>query len=162
MNTHSTNGHRSNSRSSHTNGMHDSTSRSRRRKVLVIGLDGATFDLIKPWVDMGYLPTLARLLREGAHGELSSTIPPMTAPAWTSFSTGVNPGNHGLYDWIARDEGTYSFSPTTALNCKAPTIYSLLSDAGRRVCTLNVPMTYPPLPVNGAVISGLPAQSERM
>ncbi len=128
-------------------------------KVLVIGLDGATFDLIKPWAAAGYLPTLHRLLQEGAHGTLQSTVPPMTGPAWTTFATGVNPGKHRLYDWIARDEGSYAFSPVTALDCAAPTLYTLLSQAGRRVCALNVPMTYPPTPVNGVMVSGLPAPS---
>jgi predicted AlkP superfamily phosphohydrolase/phosphomutase len=126
-------------------------------KVLVIGLDGATFDLIKPWAEQGHLPTLARLLEEGAHGSLHSTLPPMTAPAWTSFATGVNPGKHRLYDWIAREPDSYRFQPVTSLDCKAPTIYSLLGDAGREVCVLNVPMTYPPLSVNGVMISGMPA-----
>jgi predicted AlkP superfamily phosphohydrolase/phosphomutase len=130
-------------------------------KVLVVGLDGATFDLIKPWVEAGYLPTLRRLMAEGAHGSLRSTVPPMTGPAWTSFATGVNPGKHRLYDWIARDAGSYTFSPVTALDCAAPTIYTLLSQAGRRVCALNVPMTYPPTPVNGLLVSGLPAPSTK-
>jgi predicted AlkP superfamily phosphohydrolase/phosphomutase len=128
-------------------------------KVLVIGLDGATFDLIKPWAADGYLPTLDRLMREGAHGTLRSTIPPMTAPAWTSFATGTNPAKHRLYDWIAREPGSYRFSPVTAVNGTAPTIYTLLSRANRRICTLNVPMTYPPVPVNGLMVSGLPAPS---
>lgn len=126
-------------------------------KVLVIGLDGATFDLIKPWVDQGFLPTLRHLLDTGAHGSLRSTLPPMTAPAWTSFATGVNPGKHRLYDWIAREAQSYRFTPVTALDCRAPTLYSLLSQTGRRVCTLNIPMTYPPLPVNGLMVAGLPA-----
>jgi predicted AlkP superfamily phosphohydrolase/phosphomutase len=131
-------------------------------KVLVLGLDGATFDLIKPWAAAGYLPTLKRLMEEGAHGSLRSTTPPMTGPAWTSFATGVNPGKHRLYDWIARDEGRYTFSPVTALDMEAPTIYTLLSEAGRRVCALNVPMTYPPTPVNGVMVSGLPAPSTKV
>lgn len=130
-------------------------------KVLVVGLDGATFDLIKPWAAAGYLPTLNHLMSGGAHGALRSTIPPMTAPAWTSFATGTNPGKHRLYDWIAREPDSYHFSPITALDGTAPTIYTLLSQAGRRVCSLNVPMTYPPTPVNGVMVSGMPAPSTR-
>jgi predicted AlkP superfamily phosphohydrolase/phosphomutase len=130
-----------------------------RGKVLVIGLDGATFDLIQPWAVGGYLPTFSRLMDQGAHGRLRSTIPPMTAPAWTSFATGTNPGKHRLYDWIAREPESYRFSPVTGLDGKAPTIYTLLSQTGRRVCTLNVPMTYPPVPVNGVMVSGMPAPS---
>jgi predicted AlkP superfamily phosphohydrolase/phosphomutase len=131
----------------------------RAGKVLVIGLDGATLDLIKPWAAEGSLPTLSRLMRDGAYSTLHSTLPPMTAPAWTSFATGVNPGKHRLYDWIAREPGSYHFSPVTALDATAPTLYTMLSQAGRRVCTLNVPMTYPPTPVNGLMVSGLPAPS---
>lgn len=126
-------------------------------KVLVIGLDGATFDLIKPWAAEGRLPTLARLMREGAFGELHSTIPPMTGPAWTSFATGVNPGKHRLYDWVAREPDSYQFLPVTALDAQAPTLYQLLGGRGRRVTVLNVPMTYPPVPVNGLLVSGMPA-----
>lgn len=128
-----------------------------KAKVLVIGLDGATFDLIGPWVAAGRLPTLARLMTTGVHGPLQSTFPPMTGPAWTSFATGTNPGKHGLYDWIARQDNSYRFGPVTALDGKRPTLYGLLSAAGRRVCVFNVPMTYPPTPVNGLMISGMPA-----
>ena len=128
-------------------------------RVLVIGLDGATFDLIKPWAEEGHLPTLGRLLANGAHGSLRSTVPPMTGPAWTSFATGTNPGQHRLYDWVARKPDSYEFLPVTALDCKAPTLYQLLSQAGRSVCALNIPMTYPPLQVNGVVVAGMPAPS---
>ena len=143
-----------------TNGVHangNGNAAAPKARVLVIGLDGATFDLIKPWAAEGRLPTLARLMDGGAHGSLHSTIPPMTGPAWTTFATGVNPGKHDLYDWIAREAGTYHFLPTTALDCKTPTVYELLSQVGRSVCVMNVPMTFPPKPVNGVVVSGLPA-----
>lgn len=134
----------------------------RPNRVLVLGLDGATFDLIRPWVAAGHLPTLGRIMAEGAQGELRSTVPPMTGPAWTTFATGVNPAKHGLYDWIGRDAGTYRFSARTALDCKSPTLYQRLSRAGRRVCVLNVPMTYPPTPVNGVLVSGMPAPSTKV
>ena len=128
-------------------------------KTIVIGLDGATFDLIKPWAAEGYLPVLNRIIQDGAHGELASTVPPMTAPAWTTYATGCNPGKHRLYDWIAREPDSYRFTPVTALDGKAPTIYSLLSNYGRKVVSLNVPMTYPPTPVNGVMVSGMPTPS---
>ncbi len=75
-------------------------------KLLIIGLDGATFDLIQPWAQEGKLPHLARLLEEGVHGTLRSTIPPMSPPAWTSFVTGKNPGKHGIFDFTARQPGS--------------------------------------------------------
>ena len=128
-------------------------------RVLVIGLDGATLDLIRPWARSGQLPVFQKLMEEGSYGELRSTIPPMTAPAWTSFMTGKNPGQHGLYDWIYRRDGSYGVSSVTAGHCTEPTLWSLLSAADRRVCVFNVPMTYPPHPVNGLMVSGLPAPS---
>jgi predicted AlkP superfamily phosphohydrolase/phosphomutase len=115
-------------------------------RIFVIGLDGATFDLVGPWAREGKLPTLHR---------------PMTGPAWTTFATGKNPGKHGVYDWIYREQGSYDVSPTTAQHCQASTLWSLLGRAGKRVCVLNVPMTYPPQPVNGVLISGLPAPSRK-
>ena len=134
----------------------------KKYKVMVIGLDGATFDLLRPWAEQGFLPTIRSLMVEGAWGELRSTIPPMTAPAWTSFATGKNPGKHGLYDWIYRHQASYDVSPLTAEHNRQPTIWSLLSDAGRRVCLFNIPMTYPPQPVNGILISGMPAPSTKV
>jgi predicted AlkP superfamily phosphohydrolase/phosphomutase len=122
------------------------TAGERPRRVLVIGLDGGTFDLIEPWAASGDLPALGKLMRDGSFGRLRTVIPPMTAPAWTSFGTGTNPGKHGLYDWIARKAGTYRFLPVTALDCRVPTMYQILSQIGRRVLAMNVPMTYPPFP----------------
>ena len=98
-------------------------------------------------------------MRDGAYGSLNSTVPPMTAPAWTSFATGVNPGKHRLYDWIAREPDSYRFTPVTALDGTAPTLYSMLSGYGRRVVALNIPMTYPPQEVNGVMVSGMPTPS---
>jgi len=86
----------------------------------------------------------------------------MTAPAWTSFATGKNPGKHGLYDWISRQRASYDVSPLTAQHITEPTLWSLLSYSNRRLCVFNVPMTYPPQPINGLLISGMPAPSTRV
>src|SRR5919198_2244879 len=124
-------------------------------KVLIVGLDGATFDLIKPWAAAGKLPTFAHLLREGVHADLESTIPPITPPAWTSFMTGMNPGKHGLFNFTEYNPQNHSIHYTNASYRKVPTIWKLLSDLGRSVGIINVPMTYPPEHVNGFCISGL-------
>ena len=134
----------------------------KKYKVMVVGLDGATYDLIYPWMLDGHLPAFSKLMDEGAWGELRSTIPPMTAPAWTSFATGKNPGKHGLYDWIQRKQDSYNVSPITAQHIKQPTLWEILGDEGYRVCVFNVPMTYPPRPVNGLMISGMPAPSTKV
>jgi predicted AlkP superfamily phosphohydrolase/phosphomutase len=124
-------------------------------KVFVVGLDGATWDVIAPWAEEGRLPTLARLLREGAHGDLTTVIPPMTAPAWTSFMTGVNPGKHGIIDFVQRREGSYAIAPVNASHRRARSLWDIAGAAGRTVGAINVPITYPPEPVNGFLVSGL-------
>ena len=68
-----------------------------KNKLLVIGIDGGTLDIVLPMVQNGKLPNLGRILDAGAYGTLLSTIPPVTAPAWSSFITGTNPGRHGVF-----------------------------------------------------------------
>lgn len=126
-------------------------------KVMIIGLDGGTFDLIKPWVAEGRLPNLGKLLADGTHGDLLSTVPPMTFPAWNAFMTGKNPGKHGVYDFTEREDHSYSIRFTNALNRKAKTLWQLVSEAGKTVAAIGVPVTYPPEKVNGIVISGFDA-----
>jgi predicted AlkP superfamily phosphohydrolase/phosphomutase len=122
--------------------------------LLILGLDGATLDLVEPWIADGTLPTLARLRREGAWGRLASTLPAATFPSWTTFMTGVNPGRHGVFDFTRRDAGAYRVRFVNATFRKAHTVWRLLSDAGCRVSVLGLPGTYPPEPINGYMISG--------
>jgi predicted AlkP superfamily phosphohydrolase/phosphomutase len=129
-------------------------------RVLIIGLDGATFDNVRPWTEQGRLPTFKRLLDGGVHGPLRSTFPPVTAPAWTSFMTGKNPGKHGLYHFIEPQPNSYDLRYTNARSRMAPTVWRMLSDAGMKVGALNIPMTYPPEPVNGYMVSGMDAPED--
>ena len=122
-------------------------------KLLIIGIDGATLDLILPWVESEHLPTIGRLIKSGVHGDLASTLPPVTSPAWPTFMTGCNPGKHGVFDFI-QPTGS-DFSLVNATKIKQPTIWQRLSSAGYRVGVLNVPVTYPPKPLNGFMISGI-------
>lgn len=124
-------------------------------KVIILGLDGATLDLILPWADQGQLPAFQRMIREGTLGQLRSTIQPLTAPAWISFMTGLNPGNHGIYDFIRRKPNSYEVELVYAGNLRAKTIWTLLSESGKRVGAINIPMIYPPRPVSGFLISGI-------
>lgn len=123
-------------------------------KLLVIGVDGATFDVIKPLVEAGQLPNIARLIQNGVHGNLESTIPPITGPAWTTFQTGANPGKHGLFDWLVRGEDTYQLKPINSTFLKQP-LWETVSQQGGEVGVINVPVTYPPREVNGVLVTGL-------
>jgi predicted AlkP superfamily phosphohydrolase/phosphomutase len=132
-------------------------------RVLVIGLDAATLDLLVPWAQAGRLPLFAQLMREGAYGTLWSTVPAMSPPAWTSMITGQNPGKHGIYDFVRRQPNTYRLQSVRSDFTRYRTIFDWLSAHGKRVAAINIPMTYPPAPVNGIMISGLgaPAGSGR-
>ncbi|MFQ6100900.1 MAG: alkaline phosphatase family protein [Anaerolineae bacterium] len=125
-----------------------------QKRVLVIGLDGGTFDLIEPWAAEGHLPNLSRLMSEGCRGYLASTLQPTTAPAWVTFMTGVNQGKHGLYDFVRRRPGGYNLEVTNASHISVPTIFEIASQLDCRVISVNVPHTFPPCPVNGVMIGG--------
>lgn len=122
-------------------------------KLLILGIDGATFDLVLPWAEAGHLPNLTKLIQGGVHANLASTLPPVTSPAWPTFMTGCNPGKHGVFDFI-QPSGA-NFSLVNATKIKQPTIWRQLSEAGFKVGVLNVPVTYPPQPINGFMISGI-------
>jgi len=121
--------------------------------LLIIGFDGATFDLIRPWAAEGYLPNLARLMAEGVTADLASTLPPVTSPAWPTFMTGVNPGKHGVFDFIQPHGENFTLVNSTRI--RQPTLWQRLSAQGYRVGVLNVPVTYPPQPVNGFVVTDI-------
>jgi predicted AlkP superfamily phosphohydrolase/phosphomutase len=123
-------------------------------KVLLLGLDGATFDYMDPWLASGRLPHLGRLIERGTRGVLRSTYLPVTALAWPSMLTGKNPGKHGIFDFTVRRPGTYELRPIAFEACRAVPLHRYLSRLGYRVGLVNVPLTYPPEPVNGIMIGG--------
>ena len=125
------------------------------RKTLVIGLDGAPYELIEQWSQSGDLPHLAKLIERGGFGVLQSTIPVHSPTAWASFITGMNPGKHGVFDFVRREEGSYQLRVIRADQIMGASLWHLLSEQGRTVGVMNVPMTYPPEPVNGFLLSGL-------
>src|SRR5262252_521423 len=125
-----------------------------RAPLLVIGLDGATLDLVRPWVAAGRLPVLASLMARGAWAPLRSTIPAATFPAWSSLVTGVNPGRHGVFDFTERVPGTYRVRFVNGSHRRVPALWSHLAACGKRVVVLTVPATYPPEPVPGVMVSG--------
>lgn len=126
-----------------------------KRRVLVIGLDGATGDVLNPMLRGGQLPNLKQLLDRSARGVIQSSIPPVTAAAWTCFSTGKNPGKHGLVDFIYFPGHGYRVTIANSTTRKAATIWNLLSERGMRVGVVSVPMTYPPEQVNGVMVTDM-------
>ncbi len=124
-----------------------------KRRIVIVGLDGATWDLLKPRMADGRLPNLQRLALEGAQGDLTSIYPPETPAAWPSFMTGKNPGKHGVFDFLVYDPASKTERPVNAGLRVGRTFWEYLSDAGKTCLVLNVPTTYPPAPIRGAMVS---------
>jgi predicted AlkP superfamily phosphohydrolase/phosphomutase len=123
-------------------------------KVLLLGLDGMSFSVMNPAFEAGHMANLKRLLEGGASGVLTSTVPPYTPPGWTSIFTGANPGRHGIFGFTAgnaqRREGLVRLDRVTA-----PAIWNAANAQGAAIGLFNVPMTYPPPPVDGWAVSGM-------
>lgn len=126
-----------------------------KKRVLVIGLDGATWDILNPLMRDGKMPHLKQLLDKSAKGVVMSSIPPVTAAAWTCFSTGKNPGKHGLVDFIYFPNHGYRVTIANSTTRNAATIWNLLSERDMRVGVVSVPMTYPPEKVNGVMVTDM-------
>jgi predicted AlkP superfamily phosphohydrolase/phosphomutase len=126
-------------------------------RVLIIGLDGATLDLISPWVAQGELPTFERLMSEGTYGELESVPNMHTAAAWPSMFTGKNPGKHGMFWLVEPKENSYDFAFVDGSWCRSPAIWDVLGQNGFEVGVFGVPMTFPAHPLNGFLVAGFDA-----
>ena len=131
-------------------------------RVVVIGLDGAPFRLIRQWAGEGVLPNLHRLIRGGAFGQLLSSYLPETPIAWNSIVTGKNAGKHGVYDWAERVEGSYNIGVSLSHSCKEPPLWEIVGEEGKKVGIFNVPLTYPPKPLNGFLVSGFDTPSTKV
>jgi predicted AlkP superfamily phosphohydrolase/phosphomutase len=139
-----------------------------KAKVLVIGLDGVPFDLLTTLYSRGLMPFLSSFSGRCYQATLQSTVPPISATAWTTVITGVNPGKHGILQFVSLrpdQRGTAGGSAqevfpggTSLLSAKdipGPTLWELLTKAGKQQVVINVPMTYPPRPIDGIMITGM-------
>jgi predicted AlkP superfamily phosphohydrolase/phosphomutase len=126
------------------------------RRLLIVGWDGADWDILRPLMDEGLLPTLSSMVSGGASGTLISTLPTHSWAAWPSFLTGLSPAGHGVFDFVERHpEDPQRRIPVTATSIKALTFFELLSDAGVEVRAANIPVTFPPIEVRGRMIGGV-------
>jgi predicted AlkP superfamily phosphohydrolase/phosphomutase len=126
---------------------------------VMIGWDGATFDLLTPYVEQGLLPNLAKMMAKGSARRLRSIIPPISPAAWASIMTGMNPGKHGIMDFQEFNPSDYISQQPNLINSThfaGTTILDIMSERGLRVCSLQIPMTYPVWPVNGLLLAGVP------
>src|SRR5438309_1424267 len=122
-------------------------------RLFILGLDGSPLPLLRRLMHAGDLPNLARVFEQGAAVEMNSSLPDVSAVAWTSINTGKNPAKHGIYGFVERKPGTSNIEVMTSTHVRAKTMWEMVSDAGRRAVAINVPLSYPPQRINGVVIS---------
>lgn len=132
-----------------------SSEKESNRRVILLGLDGGTFDLLHPWIEEGLMPNLGKIIQQGTSGELASTVPATTPPAWSTCVTGKNPGKHGIYDFRESFLRDPQRSLINSNSLRAKKLWHILGDHGKRTGLVSVPITYPPEAINGFVISGL-------
>jgi len=126
----------------------------RKRKVFILSLDGVPYSFLKKAFDDGVMPNFSRLVGEGSFVRMNSVIPTISSVAWSSFMTGKNPAKHGIFGFVDRNPETLELFIPTSTNMRCKTLWEILSEHGRRVVVMNVPVTYPPRKVNGILISG--------
>jgi len=128
---------------------------SKRQRVIYTGIDGGSWNILEPMMAAGRLPNLARLRAAGASGVLKSTVPVNSSVAWASFMTGCHAGKHGVFFFREQRHGSYQRPVISFHSIKAPTVWRLASEHGKRVVVLYFPLTYPVEPVNGVMVGGL-------
>ncbi|MCF6262457.1 MAG: alkaline phosphatase family protein [Xanthomonadales bacterium] len=141
-------------------------------RLIIVGFDGMDPNLTQQWMDAGVLPNFSKLAAQGTFHPLATSNPPQSPVAWSSFATGLPPGEHGIYDFLRRDADTYSpdFSisktipPENILNIFGLNIpldegqiinrrqgvpfWSDVESEGGRSSVIRVPVTYPPDPIH--------------
>ncbi|MFC2169744.1 alkaline phosphatase family protein [Acidobacteriota bacterium] len=130
-------------------------------KVVVIGLDGADFSLIRPWLEDGTLPNIRKVFKNGISGPLKSCFPPASSPAWKCFSKGQNPGKLDVYSF--RKSSCDSYTPYIVNSRSFPDeeIWDFIGKHGYKSGVLFMISTYPPKAVNGFMVTGILTPSER-
>lgn len=138
-------------------------------RVIVIGLDGLEPSLVEPLLKAGKLPNLAALAERGGSGRVRTTTPAQTPVAWSTFATGVNPGGHGIFDFLRRNPASYqldialnryerknAFVPPRAVNLRRGVpVWDLLAAKSLESTILRCPCTYPPEMNRGRMLSGM-------
>ena len=145
------------------------------KKALVIGIDGVPYSLLNTYIKNDIMPNLKMILSQGfTLHPMNASIPDISSVSWTSFTTGVNPGEHGIYGFMDLKPNSYSLYFPNAKDIKAPTLWEILGKTNHKTSTLyqhyykkidppyrsvilNVPHTYPALPMNGILVSGFVA-----
>ncbi|MFB6178302.1 MAG: alkaline phosphatase family protein [Halorientalis sp.] len=126
--------------------------------TVVLGLDGGSFELIRPWIDEGALPTFARVTDAGVATDMQSCLPPVTCPNWQCYATGTNPGKLGVFWWEAIDRAEQTVENRSAAGDFDGAYYWHGLDG--EVAIINLPTSYPPTETNGIHVAGGPGAEQ--
>lgn len=122
--------------------------------AFVLGIDGLPYTLVHRLVKEGVMPNMAALMQTGSLSQMHTTVPDFSCVAWTSFATGVNPGKHGIYGFQDFHPKNGRFFVPTSKDCRASPLWHQVGQAGGRSIILNLPATYPALPLRGKMVAG--------
>ncbi|MBU3906875.1 MAG: alkaline phosphatase family protein [Nanoarchaeota archaeon] len=128
----------------------------KKKKLIIVAIDGGNFPVINPFLEKKLLPNLASFKHKA---NLISVIPPATAVAWASFSTGNNPGKTEIYDFTLVDDFSWKVEFLNRKRLQGKPLWQYLSEAGVKSCFINLPVTYPPDEINGVIVSGIETPS---
>lgn len=123
------------------------------QRTFVLGLDGMPYTLLQDMFSKNRMKNLRSISDRGSIRRFNSVIPTISSVAWTSYATGKNPAEHNIYGFVDRTANPFSIKIPTSGDRGAETVWSKLAQKGKRVVSINVPMTYPPEKVNGIMVS---------
>lgn len=126
----------------------------KKNRLFVLALDGTPYSFLQKAMQLGIMPNFKKLAEASDFRSIHSVIPPVSSVAWASFMTGKKPHQHGIMGFIERDPSTMEWYVPLSDRLKGRTLWEILSDHGKRVFVMNVPMTYPPRKINGISICG--------
>lgn len=127
------------------------------KKLMVIGIDGVPFELIQKYADQGIMPNTHRLVKKHRLIRTKVPLPEISSVSWTSFMTGMNPGQHGIYGFMDVNPRNYAFRFPSFKALPVKTTWERIGESGKRSVIINLPGTYPARPLNGVLISGFVA-----
>ncbi|MEN8152378.1 MAG: alkaline phosphatase family protein [Acidobacteriota bacterium] len=133
----------------------------KNKKLLIIGLDGVPYELLKDLTDNGTMPHLKKLLSRGKLQKMEVTIPEISSISWSSFMTGTDPGNHGIFGFVDLYKGKYKYRFPDFRDLKVTTFFDELGKKGKRSIIINLPSTYPAREIPGVLISGFVAPDKK-
>ena len=138
-------------------GLLDKLKKREKSPVVVIGLDGVPYTLLENLRDGGHIPNMTSIFADGYFGQMCVCIPEISSVSWSSFMTGTQSGEHGIFGFIDLEPGTYKMYFPNYTHLKAATLWDDLAAGGKKTVVINMPATYPARQISGALISGFVA-----